>query len=65
MILVAIAPTAFVTAVAVYLFGDNVQALESLRAGFARQPATRLSVESADAAADGVQIRARVSGAEA
>ena len=52
-------------AVYLNLRGENVQALESLRAGFARQPATRLSVESADAAADGVQIRARVSGAEA
>lgn len=46
------------------LRGDNVQALESLRAGFASQPQTTLTVESADAAADGVQIRASVSGAQ-
>lgn len=45
------------------LRGDNVQALEALRAGFASQPQTALKVESADAAADGVQIRASVSGA--
>lgn len=44
------------------LRGDNVQALEALRAGFARQPATELNVESADAASDGVQIRASVTG---
>lgn len=47
------------------LRGKNVQALEALRAGFARQANTTLTVESADAAADGVQIRARVSGADA
>jgi len=41
--------------------GKNVQSLEALRAGFARQAATTLNVESADAAADGVQIRASVS----
>lgn len=43
------------------LQGDNVQALEALRAGFARQPYAELQVESADAAAGGVQIRASVS----
>ncbi|MES1938962.1 Type II secretory pathway, component PulL [Salinisphaera sp. T5B8] len=42
------------------LRGDSVQSLEALRAGFARQRGTRLNVESADAAADGVQIRASV-----
>lgn len=42
------------------LRGENVQALEALRAGFARQPGTQLNVESADAGADGVQIRASV-----
>ncbi|MES1925494.1 Type II secretory pathway, component PulL [Salinisphaera sp. T31B1] len=42
------------------LRGDNVQSLEALRAGFARQPGAALTVESADAAADGVQIRASV-----
>lgn len=47
------------------LRGENVQALEALRAGFARQPTTQLNVESADAAADGVQIRASVTGADA
>ncbi|GAB3685614.1 type II secretion system protein GspL [Salinisphaera aquimarina] len=41
--------------------GDNVQSLEALRAGFARQPGASLDVQSADAAADGVQIRASVS----
>ena len=48
---------------AIYLSlrGDNVQALEALRAGFARQAGAALQVESADAAADGVQIRASVS----
>ncbi len=43
------------------LRGDDVQALEALRAGFARQPRASLQIESADAAADGVQIRAVVS----
>ena len=43
------------------LRGKNVQTLENLRAGFANQPAARLTVQSADAAADGVQIRASVS----
>uniref|UniRef100_UPI0032B15886 type II secretion system protein GspL n=1 Tax=uncultured Salinisphaera sp. TaxID=359372 RepID=UPI0032B15886 len=43
------------------LRGDSVQSLEALRAGFARQPGTTLNVESADAAANGVQIRASVS----
>lgn len=42
------------------LSGENVQALETLRAGFERQPAARLTVESADAGSGGVQIRARV-----
>ncbi len=43
------------------LRGGDVQALEALRAGFAQQPGTTLQIESADAAADGVQIRAVVS----
>lgn len=42
------------------LRGDSVQSLEALRAGFARKPGTTLNVESADAAANGVQIRASV-----
>jgi general secretion pathway protein L len=42
------------------LRGENVQSLEALRAGFARQRGTALNVESADAAANGVQIRASV-----
>lgn len=42
------------------LSGDDVQALERLQAGFGRQSAARLTVESADAGSDGVQIRARV-----
>ncbi|ERJ17924.1 ral secretion pathway protein L putative [Salinisphaera shabanensis E1L3A] len=42
------------------LRGDSVQSLEALRAGFARQRGTTLNVESADAAANGVQIRASV-----
>lgn len=42
------------------LSGDNVQALETLRAGFERQSGARLTVESADAGSGGVQIRARV-----
>ncbi|WP_353112803.1 type II secretion system protein GspL [Salinisphaera dokdonensis] len=44
------------------LRGKSVQSLEALRAGFARQRGAVLNVESADAAADGVQIRASVSG---
>ena len=44
------------------LRGDSVQSLEALRAGFARQRGAALNVESADAAADGVQIRASVTG---
>lgn len=43
------------------LRGKSVQSLEALRAGFARQAGATLRVESADAAADGVQIRASVS----
>ena len=42
------------------LSGENVQALERLRAGFGRQDTARLTVESADAGSGGVQIRARV-----
>lgn len=42
------------------LRGKSVQSLEALRAGFTRQAGTTLRVESADAAADGVQIRASV-----
>lgn len=42
------------------LSGDDVQALERLRAAFGRQTAARLTVESADAGSEGVQIRARV-----
>lgn len=42
------------------LSGDDIQALERLRAGFGRQTAARLTVESADAGDGGVQIRARV-----
>lgn len=42
------------------LSGEDVQALERLRAGFGRQAAARLVVESADAGSGGVQIRARV-----
>jgi general secretion pathway protein L len=42
------------------LSGKDIQALERLRSGFARQRASRLTVESADAGGDGVQIRARV-----
>lgn len=45
--------------------GDDVQALEALRAGFARQPYVTFEVENADAAAGGVQIRASVSEAAA
>lgn len=43
------------------LKGDNVQALETLRAGFKRQPGVRMTIERADAGDDGVQIRASVS----
>lgn len=43
------------------LRGDNVQALEALRAGFARQAGAALSVESTEATSDGVQIRASIS----
>lgn len=43
--------------------GKNVRSVETLRAGFAQQSATRLSVQSADASSAGVQIRAAVSGA--
>lgn len=43
------------------LHGKNVQAVEALRAGFAHQRGTTLTVDSADAAADGVQIQASVS----
>lgn len=42
------------------LLGDDIQALETLRAGFERQSGARLTVESADAGSGGVQIRARV-----
>ena len=42
------------------LRGANVQSVESLRAGFARQPATTLNIESTDVGTDGVQIRASV-----
>ncbi|RJS91796.1 type II secretion system protein GspL [Salinisphaera sp. Q1T1-3] len=38
--------------------GDNVQSVETLRAGFAQQQDIQLSVQSADASASGVQIRA-------
>lgn len=42
--------------------GKNVQSVETLRSGFARQSDLSLSVQSADASASGVQIRASVSG---
>jgi len=42
------------------LRGANVQSVESLRAGFARQPSTTLDIESTDVGTDGVQIRASV-----
>ena len=41
--------------------GKNVQSVETLRAGFANRPGLELTVQSADANADGVQIRASVS----
>lgn len=44
------------------LRGKDIQALERLRSGFAGQHDVQLEVENADAAADGVQIRARVTG---
>ena len=46
------------------LKGDNVQALEALRAEFKRQSSVKMTVERADAAGDGVQIRAAVSSAQ-
>lgn len=42
--------------------GKNVKSVETLRAGFAQQRGTRLTVQSADANASGVQIRASLSG---
>lgn len=42
--------------------GKNVQSVETLRAGFAQQTGTQLSVQSADASSAGVQIRAAVTG---
>lgn len=41
--------------------GEDVQSVETLRAGFAQQDRIQLSVDSADASASGVQIRATVS----
>lgn len=43
--------------------GENVKSVETLRAGFAQQRDTQLRVQSADANASGVQIRASLSGA--
>lgn len=43
--------------------GKNVKSVETLRAGFAQQHSAELSVQSADANASGVQIRASLSGA--
>ena len=45
--------------------GKNVQSVETLRAGFASQAGLTLSVQSADANADGVQIRASVTQGQA
>lgn len=47
------------------LRGEDIQALESLRSNFGKQQNAQLDVESADAASEGVQIRARVTGAGA
>lgn len=47
------------------LRGKDIQALEKLRTSFAKQPNATLEVQSADAASEGVQIRARVTGAGA
>ncbi|HET7315512.1 type II secretion system protein GspL [Salinisphaera sp.] len=43
------------------LEGEDVQSVETLRAGFAQRDRIQLSVESADASSSGVQIRATVS----
>ena len=45
------------------LGGDNLQALETLRNDFAEQPRWRLEVQSANAGADGVQIRLKLEAA--
>lgn len=52
-------------ALSLSLGGKDIQALEKLRASFAKQSDANLEVQSADAASDGVQIRARVTGAGA
>jgi len=52
-------------ALSLSLRGKDIQALEGLRSSFGKQPNAELEVESADAASEGVQIRARVTGAGA
>ncbi len=52
-------------ALSLSLRGKDIQALEGLRSSFGKQPNAELQVESADAASEGVQIRARVTGAGA